>query len=383
MNIENRIFQYLFLLLFAVLTGYTMVIRSSFYGEDALPKAGIATFRVSGENLAGDYALFRLLEENSDEPTKAYDAEAQTEFLKDKVHTNGDFAAFAAPTKSFIAVPFLILSYEIFFETWQMWGMFLFGIALYSLFPLKKALLLLFALPGMFLATAFGGWSLFISAAFILTLVQAENHPRWAGFFGGLLIAEPLCFCIVQFALYIRKQKRAAKTAAVFAAVILFFTLTRYGLGAFAEAILSGGRALLNTPCDFISIPSVFLCAGFPVWFAALFYLSSAVAVIYYGFILFFRRPLCQPSVQDAYLCAAALLLMPFSQMGDYVMVYAAFAFLLNDSDDRAFLPWDKAWILLAFISIYLDGYFMQRTGVSLQLVLASAVPFLCWRRSL
>lgn len=109
MDTEKKVFQYVFLILFAAMTGYTFLLRAAFYNEEGLPRQpGI--LRVMGENLAGDYALFRLLE-NKTPPQEAYQSEKISDFLYKTAHVNDHFVSFASPMKSFVFVPWLSAAY--------------------------------------------------------------------------------------------------------------------------------------------------------------------------------------------------------------------------------------------------------------------------------
>lgn len=381
MSTEKKFFQYLILAVFAALTGYTFLLRASIYNEEGLPKEHAPAFaRVISENLAGDYALFRMLE-RGDSPQTAYDPAQQSVFVAKTVHAGGEFASFAAPTKSLIFVPWISMPYGMFAETWIFWGIFFFGVALYSLFPLGQALLLMFALPAAYLSFSSGSWGLLTGSAVILSLVQAENRPKLAGFFAGLTMAEPLVFALILAMLVIRRQKKAAAVAAVFGMVILIFTLSRYSGASFGAALTAAREQMAAEPCGFMSVFSMSLCDGLPVWAAAVFQTVVTAGIIFYG-IRLLRRPLCPPEVQNAYLAAAAVLIMPFSQLGDYALLSAAFAFLLKDSENRQFLRGDVFWFIVIFVSVFIDAYFMPATGFSLQLLLAAVILYLSFRRS-
>lgn len=382
MSTEKKVFQYLVLIVFAALTGYTFLLRATLYNEEGLPKEQVPVFaRVISENLAGDYALFRMLE-RGDSPQKAYDSGEQSAFVAKAVHAGGDFASFAAPTKSFIFVPWISMPYGMFAETWIFWGVFFFGVALYSLFPLGQALLLMFALPAAYMSFSSGSWGLLMGAAVILSLVLAENRPKLSGFFTGLTMAEPLIFTIVFGLLIVRRQKKAAAVAGVFGLVILAASVWRYGGNAFAAALNAAWAQTAALPCGFLSVFSMSLCDGLPVWGAAFLQAAMVAGIIFYGARLF-RRPLCPPEIQNAYAVAGAVLIMPFTQVGDYALLYAAFAFLLKDAENRGFLRGDIFWFVILFMSVFIDAYFLPAAGFSVQLFLAAVILYLSFRRSL
>lgn len=382
MSTEKRVVQYLVLVIFAALTGYTFLLRASLYNEEGLPQEQSPAFaRVISENLAGDYALFRMLE-RGDEPQKAYDSAEQSAFVAKAVHAGGDFSSFAAPTKSLIFVPWISMPYGMFAETWIFWGLFFFGVALYSLFPLRQALLLMFALPAAYLSFSSGSWGLLMGAAVILSLSLAEGRPKLSGFFAGLTMAEPLLFAVTLALLTFRRQKKAAAVAAVFGLVILAFSLSRYGGASFAAALAAAGTQMTALPCGFMSVFSMGLCDGLPVWAATVLQAAVIAGIVFYG-IRLFRRPLCPPEIQNAYVIAGAVLILPFTQIGDYALLSAAFAFLLKDAENRRFLRGDIFWFCVMFASVFIDAYFMPAAGFSVQLLLAAVILYLSFRRSL
>lgn len=62
MTTEKRIVQIIALLVVGVMTVYTLLLRSAMYNEDGFVRTDNAALRIVGEDAAGDYALFRLLE---------------------------------------------------------------------------------------------------------------------------------------------------------------------------------------------------------------------------------------------------------------------------------------------------------------------------------
>ena len=65
MDTDKKIFQYLFLIFFAAMTGYTFLLRTAFYNEEGFPRAQGSSFRIIVENQAGDYEVFSLLEKKT------------------------------------------------------------------------------------------------------------------------------------------------------------------------------------------------------------------------------------------------------------------------------------------------------------------------------
>ena len=353
MSTEKRFFQLVLLFLIGAMTVYTLLLRSAMYNEDGLPRLESSALRVIGEDAAGDFAAFRLLESS---PADAYDSAVQTAYLRNKMQSRGTFAAFASPVKAFIAVPFLPLPYTGYFDTVFFWGFFLFGVALYALFPLRISVLLLAALPAAFLNFAFGGFGLYVAACAVLSLMLAENCPKRAGFFGGLLAAEPLMFALVLFAFAFRKQKKALMTAAF--------------------------QALKATPCRFVSPAGILLCGGASPFVAILFQTACMLYVFSIGYKLFFKYRFKSEAVQNAFLCAASVLLTPVAAAGDGALLSAAVAFLLYDSERRGYLKADLPLFVLAFGAIFFDGVWAAKIGVSMQTVIAVLLPLACQRRA-
>ena len=348
MTAEKRIVQILVLLIVGVMTVYTLLLRSAMYNEDGFVRTDNAALRIVGEDAAGDYALFRLLESA---PEKAYDFKAQTAYVHEKTQAAGQFAAFASPVKAFVAVPFLPLPYTGYFDTVFFWGFFLFGVALYALFPLRVAVPLLAAFPAAFVNFAFGGFGLYAAACAVLSLTLSDEYPKRAGFFGGLLAAEPLMFALVLFAFAVEKRKKA-----------------------FA--------ALRTTPCRFVSLAGALLCNGagaFAVW---TFQVLTAVWVVLTGWRLFFKSPLAPLAVKNAFLCAAGVLLNPVATAGDGALLSAAVAFLLFDSERRGYLKADLPLFVLAFGAIFFDGMLAAAVGMSAQTAVAVLLPLACGRRA-
>ena len=83
MTTEKRIVQIIAFLVVGVMTVYTLLLRSAMYNEDGFVRTDNTALRIVGEDAAGDYALFRLLESA---PEKAYDFAAQTAYIHEKTH---------------------------------------------------------------------------------------------------------------------------------------------------------------------------------------------------------------------------------------------------------------------------------------------------------
>lgn len=379
MTTEKRIVQLLVLLFVGAITVYTLLLRSAMYNEDGFVRTDSTALRIVGEDAAGDYALFRLLEST---PEKAYDSAAQTAYIHEKTQASGRFAAFASPVKALIAVPFLPLPYTGYFDTVFFWGFFLFGVALYALFPLRLAVPMLAALPAAFLNFAFGGFGLYVAACAVLSLMLADEYPKRAGFFGGLLSAEPLMFALVLFAFACRKQKKALTSALLFGGFLLIAAGMRYGFGVYAASFSAAFQALNTAPCRFVSLAGMLLCSGASPFVAGVFQFAVAVWTIWTGYVLFFKRPSVSLAVQNAFLCAAGVLLMPVAAAGDGALLSAAVAFLLFDSERRGYLKADLPVFVLAFGAIFFDGVLFSKIGISSQTVVAVLLPLACQRRA-
>lgn len=379
MTAEKRIVQILVLLIVGVMTVYTLLLRSAMYNEDGFVRTDNAALRIVGEDAAGDYALFRLLESA---PEKAYDFKAQTAYVHEKTQAAGQFAAFASPVKAFVAVPFLPLPYTGYFDTVFFWGFFLFGVALYALFPLRVAVPLLAAFPAAFVNFAFGGFGLYAAACAVLSLTLSDEYPKRAGFFGGLLAAEPLMFALVLFAFAVEKRKKAFAAAALFGGFLLIAAGMRYGFGVYAASVSAAFAALRTTPCRFVSLAGALLCNGAGAFAAWTFQVLTAVWVVLTGWRLFFKSPLAPLAVKNAFLCAAGVLLNPVATAGDGALLSAAVAFLLFDSERRGYLKADLPLFVLAFGAIFFDGMLAAAVGMSAQTAVAVLLPLACGRRA-
>lgn len=379
---EKKLFKYLFLIFFAVLTGYTFLARASFYDEEGLPHRGnsFLSLRVMGENLAGDYALFRLLEQKTP-AREAYTPEKISTFLYKKAHVDGSFSSFASPMKAFIVVPLLNVPYDAFCETWIFLGLLLFGIALYTLLPLKITIPLMFAFPALFLSFISGGWGIFAAAIVIFALTLPEEYPKLAGFLGALSVAEPIVFLFICAVFFVRRQRKAAFFCAGTGILIFLISLNRYGGSAFSSALITAWQTLSENPRRLMSFASVLACSKMPLAVALIFQAALTIGVVYYG-VRLFLKPECPQTVQDAYFCAALCLLSPFATLGDYGMLYAGIAFLLRDSMQRGWLKGDFLFLFAAFSSIYVEAFFSAVAGASIQLFLSMVLLRIAYRRS-
>lgn len=380
MNSEKKIGEYVFLAFFAFLTGYALLLGSSFYEEDGMPCIQKESLRIVGENLAGDYGAGRLLEQKIP-PADAYNSEKISEFLENTLNTDKPFYSFISPVKTFLIVPFLQLPYIGFFEKWQFWGLFLFGAALYTFLPLKKTLLMMFACPAYFLAFSTGGWGVFAAAAVIFALTLSDDYPKTAGAVGALCLAEPVCFICVLGSFVVRRQKKAAAVC-LFSGILLFLMAwMRYGGRAYSTAFATVWDLFKAYPASFSSFSSSLMVGGFPLWPALLSHCAMMAAVIYWG-VRLFRKSSCPQAVQDAYLCAAICLFSPFTVPGDYGILYAGTAFFFRDCYVRGMSKQDFLFLLAAFSSPYLENVFTDLAGASLQLVLALLLTRMAYRRS-
>ncbi|MBR4127602.1 MAG: DUF2029 domain-containing protein [Alphaproteobacteria bacterium] len=356
------------------------MVRASFYDEEGLPRFQQTSLRVMGENLAADYALFRLLESKT-KPSEAYQSEKISSFLHKTIHADGRFYSYASPMKAFISVPFLYLPYNSFCETWIFWGLFLSGISLYTLLPLKVSLLLIFAFPAVFLSFISGGWGVFLASAVVLSLTLSEAYPKSAGFFAALCMVEPIAFILLTATFFFRRQFKAALTAVCSGIAFIGAGWARYGLEAFEEAFKSAWQVFSETPCLLSSFSSALMCSGLPLALSVVLQTALVFAVVYFG-IRVFHNTACSQSVQDAYLCAALCLISPFTSLGDYGLLYAGVAFLMRDQEARGVLKGEVPFLLTAFLSIYLESFWIRLSGASLQLFLAVVLLWISYRRS-
>lgn len=377
---EKKILFRLLLFLFAALMLYTVLVRTASYGMNSLPRVPGLSFRIVGENLGGDYALLHLLERGK--AAAAYDTAEQTRLMAETAGTKGRFFSFSAPSLPLMLVPMMPLSYEDVFSTWLMWGIFLFSAALYTLFPLRRTLFLLFAMPAVLFAVSDGGWGLYLAALFIFALRFGRTHPVFAGLSAGLTAASPAAFAVLAAALFGKKRFKAALIAVCFGAFILAGAGLRYGFSSYAEAFSAGVGALKSVPCAFISAAAAFLCAGFSFPAAAAAQAVVSAAALCFG-VRLFRRPLCPPSVLNAYVCAGTTVLVPAWGLGNFGLMYAAVAFLLFDSERRGFLREDRFWIGLAFVTPFLETFTLASIGAPLCLIVSCGLLRVCWNRSL
>lgn len=379
MDTEKRIWHYLFLIVIALATGYTFLLRSAGYDESGKPKTAEIPMRIVGENMAGDYALFRLMEEGT-KPQEAYRRENVSAFVADRMKVDSRFVSFASPVKAFLSVPFLTLPYTAFFDAFMLWGMFAFGAALYVMFPLHQSLLLMFAFPVAFLNFTLGGWGVFVTAFALLALALADEFPKRAGVFAALCLIEPVVFAGVLAAYILGKRKKAAVSAVCFAAFLTLCALARYGAGAFAAAFGAAARALSERPCSFSSVAGILMCGGMPAAGAIAVQIAVAAVVLYAaGRLLVNKR--CAPAVQDACLCGALCFVSPFFYLSDYALLYAGIVFLIKDSMRRGLLKGDGWLLIAAFASIYLEGIVTPHTGAPFQMILAAWLVFAAFRR--
>lgn len=379
MNAEKKLFQYLFLILFAAMTAYTFLLRATFYNEEGFPHVKGSVLRIMGENLAGDYALFRLLE-NKTPPEEAYQSKNISDFLYKTAHVDGHFSSFASPMKSFVFVPWLSVAYDVFCETWIFWGIFLFGVALYSMFALPKALLLMFALPAAFLSFATGGWGVYAAAGTMLALVLADDYPKLSGFLAALCLVEPLVFLLIALALILRQQRKAAFYSLGFGTLLIVCSVMRYGADAFKSAWLSAVKILADRPCSFSSLYGILSCEGASPFFAIAIQSLIGIVVLC-GAVKLLLKPSCPQAVQDAYLCAAGCLISPFFCLADFGLLYAGVAFLLKDSEQRGYLKGDGLFFIAAFCSVYVETLLSEYTAAPFQFFLAVWLLFVSYRR--
>ena len=377
---EKKFLKYAFFIFFALLMAYTALLRSSLYDIEGLPKNETSLLRLSGENAAADYALLGLLEKDRNSQ-EAYAPANQSKYMEVNVGTKGRFASISSPTLPFLIVPWQGEGYGDFHSTWSIWGIFLFSVSLYALFSFKKALFLTFAMPAVFFGLAFGGWGLYVSAAFILSLNYSKSHPVWAGIFAGLTVILPFYYFILLFVLFYRKDIRAGSLALLFGMFIFYMASVRYGLASYGNAWNAAVLEFSLHPCTFMTLSSALMCSGFPSLTAYFVQLVADAYIIYYGICLLHRKT-TPAFVMNAYLCGAALFMTPFAFSGDYVLMYAMIAFLLKDSEKRGFLRGEKVWIALAFLLPFIDAYVVMAANVSLGLILLPVFLHICWKRS-
>lgn len=380
MDDSKKSYKYLFLILFACLTSYTFLLRAAFYDESGTPKGQYVTLRVIGENLAGDYGAFRLLEDGRP-PAEAYNPQIVSKYLRQSARVTAFFSPIASPMKSFILVPWLSLPYDAFFETWIFWGLFLFGTALYALFGLADALLLMFALPAAYLSFVGGGWGVYAAAAVILALSYARARPKLAGFFGALCIAEPIVFCAVLTAFIVQKRRKAAVVCLAGGVAIVLLAWGRYGPSAFSESFAATFRLLSDKPQAFVSWFAIFRESGFGNVTAAAFQFLAIVAVCFGG-VQIFKRENCPLAVQNAYICTGVCVASPIMTLSDYGLLYAGVAFLLYDVYGRGFIRFDRILFTAAFVSVFFEAAFLNYFGASFQPVLAAVMLGESVRRS-
>lgn len=380
---EKLLLKYFFAALLAFAMFYTVLTRSSFYDEDGLPVAGIQndTLKISGENIAGSYALLRLFESGKS-PEEVYNPEIQTDFVKNVTGANGVFRSFSAPTLPLVIVPFSELAYGEFYSMWLTWGLFFFSASLLLLFPFVQAVLLSFAFPALFYAFSFGGGGLFYVAALIFLLTKADKFPKTAGFIGGLSFVSPFYGSACVVALFLKKCKAAAFLALAFGGFIVAGAFSRYGAGGFLEAFEGGISALKENPCDFASVIGASACSGASPVLALVFQIFAIVLTVVAAFGIF-KRKTAKENVKNAFFCAAVALCFPMFEAAQYAVLCASSAFLICDVRERGSSGiFEKAVLLSVFLAPYADPFFAVSFGFSVIPVIAAGLAFVCRERS-
>ena len=378
MSTEKRVIQGLLLLLFGWCALYATALHSSAYDSKGVPRNQEDSFRIVGEDLAGDYAAFRLLEEKSD---RAYDPERQSAYIAEQTGVKRFFSSVGSPVASFLFVPFLQMSYPQFYESLLQSGIFFFSVAMYSIFPLIGAILLTAALPAIYLNASFGTFGLFVASSAVLLFALAENRPKTAGLLGAVTTFCPVLFLSAAAVLFFRRRKKALFSLLTTGGLLLFAACSRYGVAVFGDVLKNASLTLKEIPCRFQSVVGLSACSGGNFAFSVVFQAIIAALVIY-GAVVLFRRRIVSEDVQNAYVCAAFLFVTPFAEFGDYALFAAAAAFLLRDCEKRGYGKPEVLFFLLTGAGILLNPVAGTLTGAPLFFFLNGAALLICMRRS-
>jgi alpha-1,2-mannosyltransferase len=232
----------------------------------------------------------------------------------------------------------------------------------------------LLAFPPVFYTLGLGQNAFLTAALFGGGLLLVDRRPLLAGLLFGLLCYKPHFGLLIPVALLAGRHWRAAASAALTVAGVLALTWALFGLEvwqAFLASIQHSAGVYQSGRIEFAGMVSVFgaaRTAGVPPTAAYLLQAAVAVAAAVVVGRIWFRG--ASLPVRAAALLAGTLLAVPLALIYDLMLAAVAALWLIRDSGERGFLPWEKPMLLL--------GFLIPLASRSLGLQLHVPLGFLC-----
>jgi alpha-1,2-mannosyltransferase len=340
--------------------------------------------RPVGTDFSSFYAAGSLAAQGT--PEKAYDWDALHQIEKNLFGENTPLYSWAYP--AFALAPVSLLSRLPYLAAL---GLFLtltfvvFWITLSRTAPrLRESFWALAGFPGIYVNIAYGQNG-FLSAALMGSgLLALEKHPVAAGTAFGLLAYKPQLGLLIPVALIAGRHWCAFMTAAIVVMIQTAWSLSAYGIEtwhAFAAALsASEDRILRGGATGFDTLQSVF--AGARLVGASIqtaWSLQGLVAVVSGSIVWFAWRNGWDISIRNSVLIIASLLVSPFINPYDLVLLSLAIATLANAASNSETRPWQAIICLLAWTLPMTGRVVAATTGLPITPIVLLALLCYCF----
>jgi alpha-1,2-mannosyltransferase len=289
-------------------------------------------------------------------PSDAYDD--AKEWAAEKAVTNDPDIGFEnwdyPPTFLLIVLPFSFLRYDAALLMWSLLTLAVYLVVMRAIVNRSEGLWLAVAFPGAVVTMVAGQNGLLTMSLLAGGLLLLEAQPIVAGVMFGLLTYKPQFGILIPIVLIATRNWRPFLSATITAITFALLTVMLFGLSSwlafFHQAPSVSYRLLVAGEVGFGKIQSVF---GFArMWDASLAtslglqgIFSFAVAVVV---VWIWLRPV-SAALKAAALVTATLMVTPYAESYDYVLLAAPIAWLGAEGLRNGFAAWEKSVLLLAW----------------------------------
>jgi alpha-1,2-mannosyltransferase len=318
---------------------------------------GLHSNRVSP--LGGDFATFATGSSLalSGHPQDVYDD--AKEWSAKRVVTNNPNIGFEnwdySPTFLLIMLPFALFHYDAALLIWSLLTLAAYLAVMRAIVNRSEMLWLAVAFPGAIVTLLAGQNGLLTMALLAGGLLLLEARPILAGIMFGLLTYKPQFGILIPIVLIATRNWRPFLSATITAIALVLLTAMMFGVSSwlafFHHTPSVSYRLLVAGEVGFAKIQSLF-------GFARLWNASLATSMVLQGLFSFavaavvvwiWLRPVGL-ALKAAALVTATLMVTPYAESYDYVLMAAPIAWLSTEGLQRGFLSWEKSILLLIWL---------------------------------
>ena len=293
------------------------------------------------------------------------------------IPANAAYGFFYPPTFLLLLLPLAALPYitgllAFLAATWVP-----FAACMRQILPQRWALLPIAVFPGAVVSAGSGQNGLLSASCIGGYMVLLDRRPVLAGLCLGVLSYKPHLAVCAPVALLCARRWRALMGAAASALTLAAASLLVFGWGAWAgfmHGLPSAGEMLVHALAEPAKLQSTF--GAFRLHRALTAGLVAQAAVSTAGLVLLalgtWRRPGGQ--AEGALLAAAALICSPYLVDYDLAVLGLPLAWLMAEAVHTTFRPWEKVFLLTAYILPILSYGLARSSGISVAPFVLSAL---------